>query len=149
MPHHCFAEPTSEITFLVFSDKPYAAPASLAYLVYKTESDTKPKGTFALGKARVAPLKQHTVTKLEHQSTLFFARLVGFIKQQQSFSLNHTYLWTDSSTVLQWIRESDKRQQIFVASRVAEILELTQSTQWNTAQVISGPPMLELVESLF
>ena len=31
---------------------------------------------------------------------------------------------------MQWIRGSDKRQQIFVANCVAEILELTQSTQW-------------------
>ena len=51
VPRHCFAGPTSEITLLVFSDESYAAPASVAYLVYTTESDTKPKVTFALGKA--------------------------------------------------------------------------------------------------
>ena len=37
------------------------------------------------------------------------ARLASFIRQQQRFSLNHTYLWIDSSTVLQWIHGSDKR----------------------------------------
>ena len=40
-------------------------------------------------------------------------------------------MWTDSTTTLQWIQGSDKRQQIFVAHRVAEILECTQASQWN------------------
>ena len=114
----------------IFSDASYAALASVAYFVYTRDSVSKPKVTFALGKARVAPFKQHTITKLELQAALFGARLASFIKQQQRFSLNHIYLWTDSSTVLQWIRGSEKRQQIFAANRVAEILELTQSTQW-------------------
>ena len=111
----------------------------MAYLVYTTEPNTKPKITFALGKARVAPLKQHTITKLELHAALFGARIAGFIKQQQRFSLNHTYLWTDGSTILQWILGSDKRQQIFVANCVAEILELTQSTQWNNCPGYLNP----------
>ena len=130
MPRNYFAEPNSEITLYIFSDASYAAPASVAYLVYTTDSDSRPKNTFALGKAREAPLKQHTITKLKLQAALFGARLASIIKQKQRFSLYHTYLWTDSSTVLQWFRRLDKRQQIFVANRVAEILELTQSTHW-------------------
>ena len=63
-------------------------------------------------------------------SSSVWSRLASFIKQQQRFSVNRTYLGIDSSSVLQWIRGSDKRQQVFVANRVAEILELTQSTQW-------------------
>ena len=39
-------------------------------------------------------------------------------------------MWTDSSTTLQWIRNSEQRQQIFVAHRVSEILENTQAAQW-------------------
>ena len=101
VPRIYFAEPTSEINF---SDASYAAHASVAYLVYSTDSDSKPKITFVLGKARIAPLKQHTITKLELQAALFGARLASFINQQQRVSLNHTFLWTDSSNVLKSIR---------------------------------------------
>ena len=38
--------------------------------------------------------------------------------------------WSDSTTVLQWIRHSDKKQQVFVANRVAEVLEATSVDQW-------------------
>ena len=80
VPRHYFAEPTSEFTLHIFSDASYAALASVAYLVYTTDSDSQPNITFALGKARVAPLKQHTITKLEIQAALFGARLASFIK---------------------------------------------------------------------
>ena len=39
-------------------------------------------------------------------------------------------MWTDSTTALQWIQGSAKRYEIFVAHRVAEILESTQASQW-------------------
>ena len=39
-------------------------------------------------------------------------------------------LWTDSTTVLQWIRDSKKRQRNIVANRVAEILDNTNVRQW-------------------
>ena len=47
-------------------------------------------------------------------------------------------MWTDSATVLQWIH-SLKKQPIFVANRVAEILELTTTDEWNYVQSSDNP----------
>ena len=52
-------------------------------------------------------------------------------RREQRIDINSTHMWTDSTTALQWIQGSAKRQKIFVAHRVAEILESTQASQWN------------------
>ena len=59
------------------------------------------------------------------------SRLAKFIQREQRLTINAIHLWTDSTTVLQWIYGSHQRQQVFVANRVAEILENTQAHQWN------------------
>ena len=41
-----------------------------------------------------------------------------------------TFFWSDSTTVIQRIRNSHKRQQIFIANRVSEIHETTSIRQW-------------------
>ena len=108
VPRNYFAELTSEFILQIFSDASYAALHSVSYLVYSTVSDTRPKITFDLGKARVAPLKQCTITKMELQAALFCAHLPSFIRQQQRFSLSYTYLWTDSSTVFNGFMDQTK-----------------------------------------
>ena len=80
--------------------------------------------------ARLAPLKQHTITKLDLQTAVFGARLAKFIRKEQRIDISYTHMWTDSKTALQWIQGSAKLQQIFVAHRVAETLESTQASQW-------------------
>ena len=64
-------------------------------------------------------------------------------------------MWRDSTTVLLWIRNNDKKQPVFVANRVAEILESTTVDQWNYIDGVKNPADLgtrgisypELVES--
>ena len=114
------------INLHVFTDASYTALATVAYFVYIVEEE-RTHTTFVLGKARVAPLKQQTITKLELQAALFGARLAKFITREQRLPITSTHLWTDSSTVLQWIYGSEKKQPIFIANRVAEILELTEA----------------------
>ena len=131
IPRRFFPDKYHDITLHVFTDASYSALAAVAYFVYR-QSPTSPREvSFVLGKARVAPLQQHTITKLELQAALLGSRLAKFIQREQSLTINAIHLWTDSTTVLQWIYGSHQRQQVFVANRVAEILENTQAHQWN------------------
>ena len=46
---------------------------------------------------------------------------------------------TDSTTVLQWTRKNYKKQQVFVAIKVAEILDSTTADQWNSTNGVRNP----------
>ena len=47
-------------------------------------------------------------------------------------------MWTDSTTVLQWLGSFDK-QPIFVANRISEIVQLTTVDQWFHVQTSDNP----------
>ena len=47
-------------------------------------------------------------------------------------------MWTDSTTVLQWINSNEK-QSIFDANRVCEILEYTNVGKWNHVATKDNP----------
>ena len=44
---------------------------------------------------------------------------------EHDFTIDQSLIWSDSSTVIQWLNAFDKKQQIFVANRIREILENT------------------------
>ena len=93
---------------------------------------------FVLEKARVAPMKVMTLPKLEIQAALLAARLKREIRQALTVIVNQVLMWTDSTTVLQWINSNEK-QPIFVANRVCEVLEYTSVDQWNHVATKDNP----------
>ena len=91
---------------------------------------TKTQVAFVFGKARVAPMKALTILKLELQAALLAARLKDEIQQALTVPVERTFMWIDGTTDLQWLYSIDKKP-VFVANRVAEILELTTVDEWN------------------
>ena len=65
-------------------------------------------------------MKSLTVPKLELQAALLAARLCAEIHQAFTRPINKTFLWSDTTTVLQWLQSTTK-QPIFIANRVCEI----------------------------
>ena len=83
-------------------------------------------------------MKVMTVPKLELQPALLDARLEREITQALTVTVNQIFMWTDSTTVLQWINSNEK-QPIFVANRVCENLEYTSVDQWDHVATKDNP----------
>ena len=83
-------------------------------------------------------MKVMTVPKFELQAALLAARLKREITQALTVILNQVFMWTDSTTVLQWIN-SKENQPIFVANRVSETLEYSSVDQWNHVATKDNP----------
>ena len=96
---------------------------------------TKTQISIIFGKARVAPMKALSIPKLELQAALLATRLKYDILIALTVSINHVYMWTDSTTVLQWLNSTEKLP-VFVANRVGEILESTTIDEWH--HILSG-----------
>ena len=93
---------------------------------------------FVFEKERVAPMKALTVPKLELQAALLAARLRDEVLRALSLTIDRTFMWSDRSTVLQWLTSIEK-QPTFVANRVCEILELTTVDEWHYVPTAHNP----------
>ena len=87
-----------------------------------------------MSKARAAPLKQHTLPRLELMAAVLSARLYVFIST--SISTTNVLFWSDSQIVLSWIT-SKKTLKPFVSNRVSEIRSV--STEWRYCPSADNP----------
>ena len=67
-------------------------------------------------------MKMLSIPKLELQAVLLAARLKDDIEKGLTLYIPKMLMWTDSTTVLQWLNSTSK-QPVFVANPVGEILE--------------------------
>ena len=71
-----------------------------------------------------------TIPNLELQAAVYGAQLAQFIKEQQDLEIGSYFFWSDSTTVLHWLRTPKMRHRIFVANRLAKILDVSSSLNW-------------------
>ena len=122
----------------MFGDASQDAFCAVAFLRARKHSSETPLVSFVVGKARVAPMKPLSIPKLELQAALLATRLKEKILAALTIHIDREYMWTDSTTVLQWLASVD-RQPVFVANRVAEILESTTIDQWFHVPTADNP----------
>lgn len=94
---------------------------------------------FMMGKARVAPLKQTTIPRLELTAAVLAVKVDRMLRKELSLQLSSSCFWTDSQTVLRYINNNSKRFHTFVANRVAAIREATDVSQWRYIGTKSNP----------
>ena len=76
------------------------------------------------GKSRLAPLKKFTIPRLELSATTVTVRSDKAIKRELELPLTEpSVFWTDSTSVLRYVNNEDKRFHTFVANRIAIIRE--------------------------
>ena len=77
-----------------------------------------------LGKARVPPLKTVTMPRLELTAATVAVKIHKQIKEELTLPIHEVAFWTDSTIVLQYIKNSHTRFKTFVANRLATIHDL-------------------------
>lgn len=90
--------------------------------------------------------------RLELCAALTGAQLAKILHNELSLEIRNTFLWSDSTTVLTWLKSESCRFKVFVGTRVTEIQELTEGHCWryvdsvnNVADDITrGKTLLEL-----
>ena len=81
------------------------------------------------GKARLAPIKTTTIPRLELTAAVTAVRMACIIQRDMNQTLD-IRLYTDSSTVLQYITNEKRHFPIFVANRVQLIRDISEISQW-------------------
>ncbi len=121
-----------------FSDASGSGYGSVTYLRL-LNSNNVVHVSFLLGKARVAPLKPVTIPRLELTAAVLAIRVDKMLREQLQLQLENSCFWTDSTSVLKYIRNENKRFRTFVANRVSEIREASEVTQWRYIHTSQNP----------
>ena len=98
----------------MFCHTSYSAFTAVAYFAYDLPNTDTFDTVFVLGKGRVAPLKQHTRTILEHQAAVLGTRIAKIVDRESTLPITQLIYYSEGSTIIQWIRKSHKRLQIFI-----------------------------------
>ena len=128
IPRCYFDIPVDDVELHMFGDSWLDVFCSVAFRRAQKNVYSKCQLAFVFGKARVAAMKMLSIPKLEIQAALLASRLKDDIEKALTLSISKVFMWTDSTTVLQWLNSTSK-QPVFVANRVAEILESTSIDQ--------------------
>ncbi len=122
----------------IFCDASERAYGCVGYL--RTEDPSgKVEVAFMTARSRVAPKKQLSIPRLELCAALTGAQLAQVLRRELTVSIAHVILWTDSTTVLNWIQSDSCRFKVFVGMRVAEIQELTDNQDWHYVDSSNNP----------
>ena len=108
----------SKYHLVCFCDASTVAYASAVYLIQC--SGTTTSGNLVFSKARLAPIKELTIPRLELMAVLIGVRSLQFVREQMRLPFETLVILTDSQCVLHWIK-SEKTLPTFVKNRVEEI----------------------------
>nr|CAH8874594.1 unnamed protein product [Trichobilharzia regenti] len=116
------------IDFHVFSDASEVGFGAAVYIRTTLRNDIDV--SLVMGKSRVAPLKTVSIPRLELNAALLAAQLFTTVCKELDYPKHPVTFWTDSMSVIYYIRNESARYACFVANRVSQIRELTTVEQW-------------------
>lgn len=94
---------------------------------------------FVMGKSRLAPLKPVTIPRMELSAAVLSTRLDRMLQEELEYTIEESIYWTDSTCVLRYVENEDKRFQTFVANRVSAIHEQSSPMQWRYVETKLNP----------
>ncbi|XP_062713760.1 uncharacterized protein LOC134290608 [Aedes albopictus] len=118
----------SKLQVHVFVDASQSAYACVAF--FRVETPNGPEVSLVAAKSKVAPLKMLTIPRLELQAAVLGSRLLNSVIAMHALHVTKRVLWSDSNTVLAWIRSDQRRYHQFVGFRIGEILSTTEVNEW-------------------
>lgn len=118
----------SDVQLHTFVDASETAFAAVSFLRFT--SGEQVECLIVASKTRVAPLKFQSIPRLELQAAVLGIRLAQSITEALSIRFKKRYFWSDSRDVICWINSDHRRFSPFVAHRVSEILDTTETSEW-------------------
>ena len=75
--------------------------------------------------------KTLSIPKLELQAAVTAVRIKNKLIEKAELNVSRIFFWTDSKTVLKYIKNYNKRFPVFVTHRVTEIREHSNKNEWH------------------
>ena len=80
-----------------------------------------------------------TIPNLELQAAVYAAELAQFVREMHDIHIKEKVFWSDSTTFFYWLRAPEIRHRIFVANRLAKIIDVSTAHDWNYITSADNP----------
>lgn len=120
-----------------------ASLTGYAAVVYLRVIDLSDNTTVSLlgARSKIAPVKSSTIPRLELCAALLLARWLARLTVTLSLKLRITdvHAWSDSTTVLSWLKHPHESFKVFVSNRIFKIQSLVPTCQWHYIESALNP----------
>ena len=121
-----------------FADVSQVAFGAVAYVRFEN-ADGLAHCNFLVAKSRLAHVKPMTIPMLELSAAVLANTIDRVFREELEFAIDKSIFWSDSTSVLQYTRNVDKRFHTFVANRLAVIHDGSQPVQGRYAPTSDNP----------
>ena len=83
-----------------------------------------------MGKSTLSSLKPVTIPRMELSAAVLSTRLDRMIREEIEYTIDDSIFWMDSTCVLCYVENDEKRYETFVANRVSATREQPLPCQW-------------------
>ena len=83
-----------------------------------------------MGKARLAPIREISIPRLELMAAVISVRLSKIIREELGMTIDHVCYWTDSTSVLKCIDNESKRFYTFGSNLLTVIRNGSKPSKW-------------------
>lgn len=84
-----------------------------------------------MGKSRLTLLKQITIPRLEPSAATISIHVDLMLERELDLPIEKTMFWTESTSVIRYVENENRRFHTFVANRVEIIRDRSLPSQWN------------------
>ena len=113
----------------IFSDGSRVGYGAVAYLRLVVVFD-RIHCSFVMGKARLAPIHEITIPRLELTAAVISVKLSEIIREELEIETDRVNYWTDSTTVLKCLNNDSKRFHTFESNRLTIIRSGSSVSDW-------------------
>ena len=121
-----------------FADASQIAHEAVRYLILANDEE-RIHCAFLIGKPRLARLRPMTVPRLELLAAVVAIQLDRTVIEELDIPIKQSTFWSDSTCVLQYIRNQSKRFHTFVGNRLTVIQENLAPRQWRHVSFEHNP----------
>ena len=118
-----------EVELHLFSDASRQGYAAVAYLRLKDVAN-QVHCAFVMGKARLAPIREISIPRLELTAAVISVRLSKIIREELDMTIDRVCYWSDSTSVLKCINNESKRFHTFESNRLTVIRNGSKPSEW-------------------
>lgn len=113
-----------------FVDASDSAIAAVCYfrIVYTFK---EPEISFVIGKTKCYPTKSVSIPRCELLAAVLGSKLKASIVEYHRLKIDKFFYWSDSRTVLYWIKNNNTKYKQYVSNRVTTILGSSHACEWN------------------